>query len=111
MLSQIKLRKVNLRRKKMIRAEIIANQSVQEEIIDALEENVENIMYTLIPVVYGRGGDDKKLGNSVWPETNFMLISYLEDNQVEIIKQVMSGIKSRFKSEGIKLFFSPALDC
>ena len=27
----------------MIRAEIIANQSVQEEIIDALEENVENI--------------------------------------------------------------------
>ena len=39
----------------MYRVEIIANQSVQDDIIETLEENIPDFLYTLIPLVHGRG--------------------------------------------------------
>lgn len=39
----------------MVRCEIIANQSVQDEIVDLLEEYIPDVLYTMIPVVTGRG--------------------------------------------------------
>lgn len=49
---------------KMLRIEIIANQSVHGEIIDALEEYIPNILYTVIPLAEGRGKGSYKLGTS-----------------------------------------------
>ena len=37
------------------RAEIIANQSVQEEITEAIEQTDDNLYYTFIPAVQGKG--------------------------------------------------------
>lgn len=48
----------------MLRIEIIANQSVHGEIIDALEEYIPNILYTVIPLAEGRGKGSYKLGTS-----------------------------------------------
>lgn len=92
----------------MYRAEIIANQSVQEEIIDLLEEHIPNILYTIIPLVVGRGKESYKLGSATWPETNFVLVSYIEDEQVSIVRSIIKAIKEKFNGEGIKLFFVKA---
>ena len=94
----------------MYRAEIIANQSVQDDIIEALEDNVPGILYTLIPLANGRGGADYKLGSSTWPETNFVLVSYVSDEEKPVVSAVIGEIKERFMSEGIKLFFVRAED-
>lgn len=53
----------------MTRCEIIANQSVQEEITLLLEEKIPDILYTTVPLVTGRGKNSYKLGSTTWPET------------------------------------------
>ena len=57
------------------RIEIIANQSVQEDITELLEEELPEIQYTVIPTVQGRGAHRKKLGSTTWPEQNFVLFA------------------------------------
>jgi len=88
----------------MYRVEIISNKSVQDDITEALEVNVPEILYTILPLAYGRGGDDYKLGTSTWPETNFVLISYVQDSDILKVRSVINAIKEKFKNEGIKMF-------
>ncbi|MGN0728736.1 PG0541 family transporter-associated protein [Treponema sp.] len=92
----------------MYRIEIISNKSVEEDIIQALELYVPGILYTTFPLAYGRGGDDRKLGNTTWPEKNFVLVSYIEDDELQKIRSVIRAVKQKFKSEGIKLFIVKA---
>ena len=58
------------------RIEIVSNQSVQDEIIELMEQEIPEIEYTLIPTVQGRGRSSKKLGDTTWPEQNFVLFAY-----------------------------------
>lgn len=94
----------------MYRVEIISNKSVEEEITQALEEYVPDILYTKFPLVYGRGGDDRKLGSTTWPEKNFALVSYIENGDLYKVKAVMEGVKKRYSGEGIKMFAIKAED-
>ena len=88
----------------MIRAEIIANQSVKDEIVENLEKVIPNFLYSVVPLVEGRGKNSRKLGTTTWPETNFILIAYTEDQNESKIRAVISFIKQKFPTEGIKLF-------
>ncbi|MCH5295777.1 MAG: hypothetical protein J1F14_07775 [Treponema sp.] len=88
----------------MYRCEIISNKSVEEDIKEALEQYIPGILYTTIPLAYGRGGNDYKLGTTTWPETNFVLTSYVEDKDLETVRAIIKAVKDKFKSEGIKLF-------
>lgn len=88
----------------MYRAEIFANQSVQDDMINVLEENIDGIQYTIVPVVYGHGESDYKLGTTTWPETNFMLIAYIDDTSVKMFKASVQAVKAKFADEGIKCF-------
>jgi hypothetical protein len=88
----------------MKRIEIIANRSVQADIIDGLEEHINGVCYTLLPVVQGKGKREYHLGTATWPEVNFMLISFLADEEAKIASDVIKKIKSRFPGEGIKFF-------
>ena len=90
----------------MYRAEIISNQSVQDDITERLEKEIPGIQYTLIPEVHGRGLKTKKLGDTVWPEMNFILFTYIEDEDAKKIKDVIAQVKERFPNEGISLFFT-----
>ncbi|MCR4954669.1 MAG: hypothetical protein K6A43_11420 [Treponema sp.] len=90
----------------MYRAEIISNQSVQEDLIELLEENIPGIQYTLIPEIHGRGTKTKKLGDTIWPEMNFVLFSYVQDDEAVKVKEVVSAVKKRFPNEGISVFFT-----
>ena len=94
----------------MTRCEIIANQSVQDEIISLMEEHIEGVLYTIIPTVVGRGKNSYKMGSATWPETNFILISYVEDKEVPVMKAIISAVKEKFAGEGIKLFLVKAED-
>ena len=90
----------------MYRAEIISNQSVQEDLIELLEENIPGIQYTLIPEIHGRGTKTKKLGDTIWPEMNFVLFSYVQDDEAVKVKEVVEAVKKRFPNEGISVFFA-----
>ncbi|MCL2411128.1 MAG: hypothetical protein FWC97_05735 [Treponema sp.] len=89
----------------MKRMELIANRSVEHEIIEALEESIPDFFYTLLPQVHGRGKTKYRLGNAIWPEMNFMLIGYLNNDDVDTAKMAIQKIKERFPREGIKVFF------
>ena len=88
----------------MTRCEIIANHSVQDEIVSLMEEHIPGVLYTIIPTVVRRGKKSYKMGTSTWPETNFILVSYVEDESVPVMKAIIKAVKERFKGEGVKLF-------
>ena len=92
----------------LYRVEIISNQSVQEDITEALEKEIPSIQYTIIPEIHGRGGHTNKLGDTVWPEMNFVLFSYLEKEDAIKVKAVVEAVKQRFPNEGISVFFTKA---
>lgn len=94
----------------LYRVEIISNQSVQEDITEALEKEVPDIQYTLIPEVNGRGIRTKKSGDTIWPEMNFILFAYVEVEVARKIKEIIEAVKVRFPNEGISLFFTKALE-
>ena len=92
----------------MKRMELIANRSVEKEIIDALEKKIESFYYTEISELYGKGKSKYRLGTPVWPELNFMLISYLKDDDAAAALETIHEVKERFPQEGIKVFFMEA---
>jgi hypothetical protein len=85
----------------MKRLEVIANQSVREELIDALETSLPGIQYTLMPIVHGKGGHKEKLGTRTWPETNFLLVSYMEDAEAGKAADAVRAVVRRFPAEGL----------
>ena len=94
----------------LYRAEIISNQSVQEDITELLEKEIPSIQYTVIPEIHGRGVRTKKLGDTIWPEMNFVLFAYVEEDAARKIKEVIEAVKQRFPNEGISLFFTKAVE-
>ncbi len=90
------------------RAEIISNQSVMEDIVERLEQEISDFQYTIVENVHGKGLTSKKLGNTVWPEMNFILFAYVNHDSALKIKQIMEEIKQKFPREGMSVFFTKA---
>ena len=110
----------------MKRLELIANCSVENEIISALEDNIQDFYYTLLPQIHGKGktkdthsgvemsgmieerpsgrSASYRMGTATWPEINFLLISYLDDTTAAKAKEAILSVKEKFPREGIKLF-------
>ena len=86
------------------RIEIVSNQSVQDEIIELMEQEIPEIEYTLIPTVQGRGRSSKKLGDTTWPEQNFVLFEKKKKEVALKVKAIISAVKKKFPTEGITLF-------
>lgn len=94
----------------MLRAEIIANQSVQDDIEELLEKEIPDIQYTVMQEIHGKGLTSKKLGNTVWPEMNFVLFSYVSEENAKKIKEIVEQTKKKFPREGISLFFAQGVE-
>jgi hypothetical protein len=92
----------------MKRLEIIANNSVQENILQSLETRLEDFWYTLIPTAHGKGKAGKRLGTAIWPEENCVIICYLTDEQAEAARSLVEEVQARFPQEGIAMFFVEA---
>ncbi len=88
------------------RAEIISNQSVQDDVVELLEQEIPGLEYTVFPEVHGCGRTQKKLGDTVWPEMNFVLFAYTDIKGAKKIKACIAAVKKKFPQEGITLFFS-----
>ena len=92
----------------MIRLEIIANHSVEENILDALKYEDVGKYYTKYPDIYGVGSSGPRMGDAVWPEVNFAMIIWCEEEEARGIEKAVTFVKKRFPDEGIKLFGLPA---
>jgi NDP-sugar pyrophosphorylase family protein len=91
----------------MIRIEIIANQSVEENVLDALKNDGVGRFYTKFPVVFGVGSSGPRMGDAIWPEENFALVIWCEEEEARGIARAVVQVKKRFPDEGIKLFGLP----
>jgi hypothetical protein len=94
----------------MLRIEIIANHSVEENILEALAAEQAGKFYTKIPSIFGVGACGPRMGDAVWPEENFALIIWCEVDEARKIKYAIDKVKNQFTGEGIKLFGMPPED-
>jgi hypothetical protein len=88
----------------MIRIEIIANHSVEENILEAFAREQVGKYYTKIPNIYGVGSAGPRMGDAIWPEEHFALVIWCEEEEARGIKQAVESVKEKFPGEGIKLF-------
>jgi hypothetical protein len=88
----------------MRRVEIIAAQAIQEDLLDALVHYDVPMKYTIIPTVHGRGRTNPKLGDEVWPEENFILLIYCQEEILDRIEQALTLVKKKYDHEGIGYF-------
>jgi hypothetical protein len=91
----------------MMRIEIIANHSVEENILEALKDEGAGKYYTKYPTIYGVGSAGPRMGDAIWPEENFALVIWCEEEEARGIARAVARIKERFPGEGIKLFGLP----
>lgn len=90
----------------MKRVEIIANRSVEDNIMEALRMEGVAKFYTKYPVTHGNGSCGPRMGDAVWPEENFVLVVWCEDEEAGRIEKAVLPVKTQFPNEGIKVFFS-----
>ena len=91
----------------MIRLEIVANQSVEENILEALEEEKVGKFYTKYSSIFGVGTSGPRMGTAVWPEENFVMVFWCEEEEARGIQRAVATVKKEFPGEGIKLFGMP----
>jgi hypothetical protein len=88
----------------MIRIEIVANHSVEENIFEALKKEGAAKFYTKYPNVCGVGACGPRMGDAVWPEENFAMIIWCEPDEARGIERAVNAVKKIFPDEGIKIF-------
>ena len=91
----------------MIRLEIIANQSVEENILDSFKFEGVGKYYTKYSNIYGVGTSGPKMGDAIWPEENFVLVIWCEEEEARGIERAIGFVKNKFPDEGIKVFGLP----
>ena len=91
----------------MIRIEIIANHSVEENIHEALALEGVGKFYTKYPHIMGAGSSGPRMGDAVWPEENFALVIWCDVEEAHHIDRAVADVKAHFPDEGIKVFGLP----
>lgn len=94
----------------MIRVEIISNQSVEDDIMELIEQEIPDLQYTKLSGIMGSGEHSKKFGNTVWSELNFCLFAYTTEENARKMKAIIHAIKEKFPNEGISIFFTQGID-
>ena len=89
----------------MKRIEIICNNSVFEDVQELLLE-LRVKAHTKIENVHGVGTEGQKWGDAVWPQENFIMTIYCGSDSVSEIVDGFRALKTRFPTEGLKLFLS-----
>lgn len=91
----------------MFRIEIVANHSVEENILEALKEEGAGKYYTKFPNIFGVGRTGPRMGDAIWPEENFVLVIWCEEEEARAIERAVASVKEHFPGEGIKVFGLP----
>jgi hypothetical protein len=88
----------------MTRIEIIANHSVEENILEAFHTEGVAAYYTKFSGVFGVGSCGPRMGDAIWPEENFVLVVWCERTEIDGIERAIASVKEHFPDEGIKFF-------
>jgi hypothetical protein len=91
----------------MYRIEIIANRSVEENLLEALKDEGAGKFYTKFPNILGVGSSGPRMGDAIWPEENFALVVWCEEEEARGIARAAARVKEHFPGEGIKIFGMP----
>jgi hypothetical protein len=87
-----------------VRIEIVANLTIEENIMDELRTEGVAKFYTKLPSVSGVGRQGPRMGDSVWPEENFIMVVWCGMDEALGIERAVNRVKKDFPNEGIKLF-------
>lgn len=93
----------------MIRVEIVANHSVEENIFEAFAKEQVGKYYTKFSNVLGVGSAGPRMGDAIWPEENFVLVIWCEPREAMGIKRAVNKVKEQFPDEGITFFSLPEI--
>ena len=88
----------------MLRIEVIANHSVEENILEALKDEGVGKYYTKYPGILGVGKSGHRMGDAIWPEENFALVFWCDGDEARRIEKAVNRVKEQFPDEGIKVF-------
>jgi len=91
----------------MVRVEIIANRSVEENILDAIKFENAGKLYTKYPNILGVGNSGPRMGDAIWPEENIILVYWCDEEELASIERAVAYVKAKFPNEGIKMFSLP----
>ena len=91
----------------MIRIEIVANRSVEENILEAMKVEGVGKYYTKYPTIHGVGSSGPRMGDPVWPEENFSLVIWCDEKEAQGLLRAVASVKENFPGEGIKIFGYP----
>jgi hypothetical protein len=91
----------------MLRIEVVANHSVEENILEAMKDEGVGKHYTFYPNVLGVGGSGPRMGDAIWPEENFALVVWCEEEEARGIEKAVARVKEKFPDEGVKIFGLP----
>lgn len=93
----------------MKRIEIIFSQAVEED-LDLLLSTKGIKKYTKISGVMGQGESIPKKGDSIWPQLNTIFIIYCNEEELEVLKNIITDLRNAYPMEGIATFISDALE-
>ncbi|MCL2557570.1 MAG: hypothetical protein FWE09_03745 [Treponema sp.] len=91
----------------MTRVELIANRSIEENILEAIAQEKVGGHYTKYPGVLGVGNSGPRMGDPVWPEENIVFVFWCEEQDVPAIERAVLEVKAKFPDEGIKMYSMP----
>lgn len=93
---------------KLKRVELIFSAAVDEDFMDGFKKKGIGAHYTKISGVTGAGFSNPKLGDSVWPQLNEMIIVYCSKDEAEKIVDLAKDLREKYPMEGIACFISKA---
>ncbi|GHU13115.1 hypothetical protein FACS1894161_2740 [Spirochaetia bacterium] len=91
----------------MLRIEIVVNQSLEENLFEALKDEKAGKYYTMYRNVHGVGSSGPRMGDAIWPEENFAMVIWCDVEEAKGIVRAVRKVKKQFPDEGIKLFGLP----
>lgn len=86
------------------RVEIVGNRSIQEDLVEMLEQAGLAQFRTVFTEVQGVGESGPRRGDHVWPEENFVLVTYCSTEEAAGIVRIVDRIRTQFPTEGIACF-------
>lgn len=93
---------------KLKRVELIFSAAVDEDFMDGFKKKGIGAHFTKISGVTGAGFSNPKLGDSVWPQLNEMIIVYCSKEEAEKIVDLAKDLREKYPMEGIACFVSKA---
>jgi len=92
----------------MKRMELIADRTIENEIINTLRDNINGFYYSLLPQIPGNEKPDYSSKKGIWTNLHFLLISFLEDDEAYKAKIIINDFIQQFPNEKIKLYLMDA---